>query len=143
MGTHTLVLRVYYEDTDALGVVYHSNYLNYFERARTEALRELGFQLNDLALNYDTQFVIRSAKLEFLQPARLDQLLYVVSEIETLRQASVLYDQRIYLEKVGGLLLCQAKIRLACVDNQFRPRGLPKKLSDKIKGVKECPAICL
>src|SRR5437868_1746077 len=99
MATHIFVLRVYYEDTDAIGVVYHSNYLNFFERARTEALRELGFDSVTLSADYNTQFVIRSAQIEFLQPARLDQLLYIVSKIETQRHASILYDQRIYLEK--------------------------------------------
>ena len=140
MVQHIFALRVYYEDTDAIGVVYHSNYLNFFERARTEALRALGFDLVNLSSLHNTQFVVRSVKLDFLQPARLDQLLYVVSKIEALRQASIVYDQKLYLEKPDGLLLCQAKVRLASVDSQFRPRGLPEKLS---KGVKECLPICL
>lgn len=140
MAEHTFALRVYYEDTDAAGVVYHANYLNFFERARTESLRALGFNLVDFFSQHNAQFVVRSAQLEFLQAARLDQLLYVVSEVETLRHASILYDQRLYLEKPGGLLLCQAKIRLACVDGQFRPRGVPEQLSERIK---ECLAICL
>jgi acyl-CoA thioester hydrolase len=140
MAAHIYTLRVYHQDTDAMGVAHHSNYLNYFERARTEALREMGFDLVSMSSKYDTQFALRSIKLDFLQPARLDQVLVVVSEIETLRQASLIYDQKIYLEKPGGTLLCQAKIRLACIDNQFRPRGVPEKLA---KGVKECLAICL
>ncbi len=139
MTTHIYTLRVYHQDTDAIGVVHHANYLNYFERARTESMRELGFDLVSLYAKYDAQFVLHSIKLDFLRPARLDQLLCVVSGIEAQRQASILYDQKIYLEKPEGLLLCQAKIRLACVDSQFRPRGLPEKLSE---GVKECQQIC-
>lgn len=140
MTAHIYTLRVYHQDTDAIGVVHHSNYLKYCERARTESMRELGFDLVSLYSKYDTQFVVRSIELEFLQPARLDQLLQVVTEVESLRQASVVYDQKIYLEKPGGTLLCQAKIRLACVDSQFRPRGVPEQLA---KGVRECLQICL
>lgn len=129
MSAHIYTLRVYHQDTDAIGVVHHSNYLRYFERARTELLRELGFDLVSLHAKSDSQFVLRSVKVDFLQPARLDQILYIVSEIETLRMASLVFDQKIYLEKKEGALLCHAKIRLACIDSQFRPKGLPEKLT--------------
>lgn len=131
--THHLLIRVYYEDTDVGGIVYHSKYLNYFERARTEALREQGFDLVSLYSNYGLHFVVHSAKIDYLRPARLDQLLTVKTRPEELRSASILYDQKIFLQEEVGLLLCQAKIRIACVDKHFRPCGLPKPLSRRLK----------
>lgn len=129
---HTVTLRVYHHDTDAMGVVHHANYLKYFETGRTEFLRKLGFDFVSFISKYDAQFVVCSADLKFLQPARLDQVLCIVSEIELLRQASMLFLQKIYLEKPEGLLLCQAKIRLACVDAKLQLRALPEILSKGI-----------
>jgi tol-pal system-associated acyl-CoA thioesterase len=161
MSIHILPIRVYYEDTDVGGIVYHPNYLKYCERARTEFLRAKGYDLVNLKLKHNLQFVIHSAKLEYLQPARLDQLLYVVSEIEKIGSASMQFVQEIYIATsdklsstlqptfqtvegaVGGFLqkkdlalkqlCCRAEIRLACVDDQFRPTGLPSNFSMELK----------
>lgn len=133
MSTHILPIRVYYEDTDTAGIVYHGNYLNYFERARTESLRELGFELVTLLSDHNTQFVVHSAFLEFLQPARLDQLLYVLTEIEEVRHASILYNQSVYLEAPEGTPICKAKIKIACLDSKLQVRALPEILLKQIK----------
>lgn len=130
---HLLPIRVYYEDTDSGGIVYHANYLKYFERARVEALRTLGIELINLYEAHDAQFVVRSLTLEFLQPARLDQLLYVVTEVTEVRGASIMYNQEVHLSAPNGVLLCSAKIRLACLDKELRPRGLPSVLLAEIK----------
>jgi acyl-CoA thioester hydrolase len=128
-----LPVRVNCEDTDFGGIVYHPNYLKFFERGRVEALRSSGIELSDLLKNYDTQFVVRSIELEFLQPARLDQLLYVVTEVIEVRYASIRYNQKVYLEAVDGLLLCWGKLHLACLNSQYRPRRLPDILSREMK----------
>lgn len=134
MRQYSLPIRVYYEDTDAGGVVYHSNYLKFFERARTEALREHSFELMDLYQEHGVHFVVRSANLEFLQPARLDQLLYVITTVESVRQASIMYDQRLVLKDEQHVTtLCIAKLKLACVNRDFKPYPLPRKLSMEMK----------
>lgn len=133
MSIHQFLIRVYYEDTDVGGIVYHSKYLNFFERGRAESLREKGFDLVSLYSNYGVHFVVHSAKIEFLQPARLDQLLYVMTAVGEVKQASILYDQKVFLEDEKGRLLCQAKIRVACLDKAFRPIALPEPLLREIK----------
>jgi len=131
---HILPIRVYYEDTDAGGIVYHANYLKFFERARVESLRAQGFELNKLLFEQDAQFVVHFVELEYLQPARLDQLLYVTTEMIEVRHASIGYNQKVFLESVDdGCLLCKARIRLACLNSQQRPRGLPEILTREIK----------
>lgn len=134
MKKHTVAIRVYCEDTDFGGIVHHSNYLRYFARARIEALRAQGFELSDLLSKHDTQFVVYSAEIQYLQAARLDQLLYVTTEVLEQRAASISYNQRVYLGSLEGPLLCKAIIRLACVNGQQRPKRLPAFLS---KGIRE------
>lgn len=133
MLRYTLPVRVNYEDTDFGGIVYHANYLKFFERGRVEALRMHGIELSNLLKVHDSQFVVRSAAVEFLQPARLDQLLYVITEVIEVRHASIRYNQAVHLEAIDGLLLCQGKLHLACLNSQHRPRGLPKVLSKEMK----------
>lgn len=128
-----LPIRVYYEDTDAGGMVYHANYLKFFERGRVESLRKQGFELNALLNEHDAHFVVHSMEIEFLSPARLDQLLYVTTEVVEVRKASIRYNQIAYLEAIEGRVLCRAKVKLACLNKQDRPRGLPEILSQEIK----------
>ncbi len=130
---HVLPIRVYYEDTDAGGIVYHTSYLKFCERGRTESLRALGFDLVGLYTNHDAQFVVRSAKLDFLQPARLDQLLYVVTRVVDIKQVSLLYNQRIHLESEKGPVLFEAEIRLACLDGQLKIRRLPEIVTRELE----------
>jgi len=126
---HLFSIRIYYEDTDLSGVVYHSNYLKFFERARTEMLRERGYELSDLFLKHNMQFVVYSAELEYLRPARLDQLLCIVTKVTEVRSASIRYNQSAYLGLENGILSCRANIRLACLDRDQHPRKLPNILS--------------
>ncbi len=130
---HGFPIRVYYEDTDCAGVMYHANYLKFFERARTEALRLKGFELIKLLQYYDAQFVVHSVNLKFLQPAHLDQLLYIVTKVTEVRFASIKYTQAAYLGNEQGTLLCQADLPIACLNSHYRPRELPNIL---LKGIK-------
>ena len=131
--SHIFPVRVYYEDTDCAGVVYHANYLKFMERARTEALRTQGYELSNLLHKHDTQFVVHSAQLEFLQPARLDQLLYIVTKVTEVRFASIKYTQVVHLEAADGQIACKADLRIACLNGSYCPRGLPDILSKGIR----------
>ncbi|MVZ10188.1 tol-pal system-associated acyl-CoA thioesterase, partial [Enterobacteriaceae bacterium 8376wG6] len=117
-------VRVYYEDTDASGVVYHARYVAFFERARTEMLRQHNFHQQQL-LSEQVAFVVRRMTVDYLAPARLDEQLEVQSEITSLRGASLTFAQRIV--NSDGALLSQADVLIACIDpHQMKPRALPK-----------------
>ena len=129
-STFILPLRVYYEDTDAAGVVYYANYLRYFERARTEWLRALGFEQRRLAQDYDVAFVARSVSCEYLQPAVLDDALNVRTQIGSMGRAQIVFAQRILRPAAAGeQLLVTATTRVACVGAQrLKPRALPRDM---------------
>lgn len=117
-------VRVYYEDTDAGGVVYHANYLAYMERARSEWLRTLGFDNRTLSDQQGVVFAVRRASLDYLQPARLDELLDVSLTLKKTGRASLLFQQQV---RRGDVLLCQGEILLACVDAaSFKPTAIPQ-----------------
>jgi acyl-CoA thioester hydrolase len=116
-------IRIYYEDTDAAGVVYHANYLNFFDRARCEMLEAAGLDLNRLRSQYQLLFVVHSATINYHLPARLSDQLTSYSKIVRLKKFSFAFEQRLQREQIR---LCSATIQIACVDSeQFRPRPLP------------------
>ncbi|HEJ7277865.1 MULTISPECIES: tol-pal system-associated acyl-CoA thioesterase [unclassified Serratia (in: enterobacteria)] len=124
-------VRVYYEDTDASGVVYHARYVAFFERARTEMLRQHNFHQQQL-LSEQVAFVVRRMTVDYLAPARLDEQLEVQSEIICLRGASLTFAQRIV--NSDGALLSQADVLIACIDpHQMKPRALPKSIVAEFK----------
>jgi acyl-CoA thioester hydrolase len=121
-------VRVYYEDTDAGGVVFYANYLKFMERARTEWLRALGFEQDVLAEREGVLFAVTRVEMDFRRPARFNQLLAVTVGIAERRRASLTFDQEIR-EHEDNELFCSGKIRVACLDaTRFRPRPLPKSL---------------
>ena len=125
MTAHILTFRIYYEDTDAGGVVYHANYLRYAERARTEALRDAGVPHAEMAAEHGVIFMVRRAKLDYLAPARLDDQLTVSSRVIELRAASVELRQIIARD---GIVLVEAELQLACVRMQdARPARIPAR----------------
>lgn len=122
----TLPVRVYYEDTDAGGVVYYANYLKFCERARTDWLRAFGIGQNQLASESAIAFVVRSVKADYHLPAVLDDLLEVVSTLSKLGRASMIFDQQI---KRDGHLLFEAQITIACIDGGARRAvAIPAKI---------------
>ena len=121
-------IRIYYEYTDLTGVVYHSNYLNFFERARTEWLRKFGFEQDILKEKYDLVFVVRSLTLDFRRPAKFNDLLVIASELLEPGRASLEFRQELRKSEQGEVL-CSATIKLACIElSSFRPCVLPKPL---------------
>jgi acyl-CoA thioester hydrolase len=116
-------VRVYYEDTDAGGVVYHTGYIRYFERARTEWLRARGVSQQRLVQEEGVLFTVVDLSIQYRRAARLDDLLEVVTHA-VVAGASVLFDQAV--QGAGGELLAAGQVRVACVDaRSFKPRRLP------------------
>jgi acyl-CoA thioester hydrolase len=122
-------VRVYWEDTDAGGVVFYANYLKFFERARTEWLRALGVQQQALREATGAIFIVSDTALRYLAPARLDDLLHVTVVLAEAGRASMVLTQQAWRSGVAGqpdTLLCEGRIRIGCVDDgTFRPRRIP------------------
>lgn len=123
----TFPVRVYYEDTDAGGIVYYANYLKFFERARTEWLRALGIE-QDLLLSKNVAFVVAQVLMDNKKPARFNELLTVSSQISTLKQASMVFEQKICNSATE--LVCSAQIKVACVSLPgMKARAIPAEVA--------------
>ena len=130
-GRFSWPTRVYWEDTDAGGVVYHAQYLAFMERARTEWLRARGHGQELLRNDHDLVFAVRSMRLDFLRPARLDDLLAVTVELQACKRASVVFAQSVMR---GDEALVVAEVRVAALSaSGFRPRPLPDALYEELK----------
>jgi acyl-CoA thioester hydrolase len=125
-GVHRIRIRVYYEDTDAAGIVYHAAYLRFAERARTEMLRRLGLDHASLRARFGLVFTVRRCAIDYRAPARLDDLLEVESGLVRLGGASVDLEQRVLCE---GRLLAALALRLALLDLDLRVARLPRELA--------------
>ena len=124
-------VRVYYEDTDAGGVVYHASYVAFYERARTEMLRHHHFSQQDL-LAERVAFVVRRMTVDYLAPARLDDLLEIQSEITLMRGTSMVFTQRTV--NAETTVLNEAEVLIVCVDpHLMKPRALPKSIVAEFK----------
>ena len=136
-------MRVYYEDTDAGGVVYHSNYLNFLERARTEWLRALGFEQTYLRDVLKVIFVVHSAQIAFKKPAIFNDLLTISSEIGKIGQGSLEFLQKISVNQPSNqpshaekTTLVEATIKVACVDaDTFKPTAIPIEIKVKMEQI--------
>lgn len=125
-------VRVYFEDTDTGGVVYHAGYLRFYERCRTEWLRHIGHSQQDLMDGHAIAFAVRSMDVHWLKPARLDDLLDVEMRVLDARRASIKAEQRI-LRSTDGTLLSTARVRVACVRvPDFRPVPIPDLLLESL-----------
>jgi acyl-CoA thioester hydrolase len=129
---YAMPIRVYFQDTDAGGVVYHASYVNFMERARTEWLREhCGYSNGGLLKEFGAVFVVRSLKLDYLKPALLDDLLTVTAEVRETGRSRVLLGQTVLR---GEEVLAEGEVHLVCVTlDGFRPVRVPDVLRDKWK----------
>jgi acyl-CoA thioester hydrolase len=128
-------VRVYWEDTDAGGIVYYANYLKFMERARTEWLRALGFEQGPMQQEQKMIFVIVDTQVEFKRPARYGDALTVTASMKEHSRATLSFNQAVYRDGVTGELLVNGDIRVACLDAEsYRPRGLPRELIEKLAG---------
>lgn len=129
--THVWPIRVYYEDTDAGGVVYYANYLKFAERARTELLRAGGFDHTALMKDHGVQIVVRNCTAEYILPARLDDALEVHSRIINMGGVSFTIRQEILRtasDESSTNPIVVVEVRLACIDAEFKPARLPSAL---------------
>jgi acyl-CoA thioester hydrolase len=123
-------VRVYYEDTDAGGVVYYANYLKFLERARTEFLRSLGFEQTTLMAEQNTVFVVHSVNIDYIKPARLDDLLQVSAKVIECKKTSLFFEQIVLR---GQEVLCRGVVRIASLDLQtMKPKLFPLEILEKI-----------
>jgi len=126
-------VRVYWEDTDAGGIVFYANYLRFFERARTEWLRSLGLEQQRLREQGAGMFVVTHSDLRYLRPARLDDLLLVTARLSDAGRASLTIEQQVLMPPSAAsgapTLLCEGRIRVGWVDpNRLRPQRIPADL---------------
>jgi acyl-CoA thioester hydrolase len=124
--------RVYYEDTDVAGVVYHSNYLKFMERARSEWLLFLDDNRN-IMHEQNAFFTVVHVQLDFIRPARLYDELQVVTKIIDMTYASMVLEQIVKSAADTDLIFCQGTVKLACVNRAMKPRGIPKLLRRRIE----------
>ena len=123
--------RIYYEDTDAGGIVYYANYLKYFERARTEWIYSLGFDHNKLS-SFDTIIVVRSCYIDYEKPVKFEEEIDVLSELSKISPVRINLVQSV---KVSGETRVKAKVELAVIDRAGKPKKMPE---DLYKSFKSC-----
>ena len=135
-GEHRLAVRVYYEDTDFSGVVYHANYLRFFERGRTDSLRLAGIHHTEL-LEDEAVFVVRRMEIEYLRPAKVDDALLVRSRFLSLKGARMVIEQVI---ERGGVTLATARVEAALIGLDGRPRRFSGLLLERLSAFLHAPA---
>ncbi len=127
-------VRVYYEDTDAGGVVFYANHLKFFERARTEMLRAMGYEQDELIANEGIIFVVRSVQVDYLSPARFNEQLQVSAKVSLVKKTSLTFEQSITR---NDDVLCKGNVRIACLDVQtMRPKAIPETLISALRADK-------
>ncbi len=129
-AVHSLPIRVYYEDTDAGGIVYHASYLRFAERGRTEMLRDAGFEHAGILKTQGIAFTVISMRIDFKSPARLDDLLIVKTSMKEVKGASMEMEQRIFR---GETLLVDMAVKIACIDKNGKAARLPEAVRDLFK----------
>lgn len=128
---YSFPVRIYYQDTDAGGVVFHSSYIDFMERARSEWLRSLGFSNAGLIKDHRVCFVVRSLEITYMKPAVLDDLLDVSVEIESVGRSLMVFRQDV---KRGEDALASAKVSLVCADvDSFKPVSVPRAIREKLE----------
>ena len=128
--------RVYYEDTDAGGVVFYANYLKFIERGRAEYLRELGFEQSIQTKEKNLVFVVRSLSADYLSPAFLDDMIEVQTSIKLIKNASLIFAQKILnLEKNTVLFNAEVKV-VSVLKNNLKPCAFPQEILEKLNGRK-------
>ncbi|HMS28197.1 MAG TPA: tol-pal system-associated acyl-CoA thioesterase [Burkholderiaceae bacterium] len=131
----TFAIRIYWEDTDAGGIVYYANYFKFFERTRTEWLRHLGIEQGQLLATEDSMFVVSQTDAKYHKPARIDDALHITLHVKHMGQASITLIQTAWIEPRGTAthrtLACESTVRLACVQQaSMRPSKIPLSVAE-------------
>jgi len=130
MMNFSFPVRVYYEDTDSGGVVYYANYLKFMERARTEYLRQLGFEQDQLMAKENVIFAVKHVNVNYHLPAKFNQLLDVTASVTEFKKASFLFEQKVFNHQ-NQSLLCSGSILIASLNAQsFKPCAIPQSIRD-------------
>lgn len=129
-SVHNFAIRVYYEDTDAGGIVYYANYLKFAERARTEMLRDLGYDHSRMTREYGLMFAVRRCEADYRRPAKLDDALTVRTEVTEMRGASMAMRQQIMRKDE---LLVSVSVKLACITQEGRPGRIPAEVVKRVQ----------
>ncbi|WP_223786872.1 tol-pal system-associated acyl-CoA thioesterase [Marinicella meishanensis] len=130
MSQYTHQFRVYYEDTDAGGVVYHANYLNFFERTRTEWLRSKGLEQSVMREQANVILAIRKMEIDYVLPARLDDLLTVTTAVESHSKIAMVVQQAMY---VGDTLMAKARVQIVSLNaSKFKPMRFPTQYLEEL-----------
>jgi acyl-CoA thioester hydrolase len=127
----SMPIRIYYEDTDLGGVVYHANYLKFMERARTEWLRKMGVEQDQIKNDLQTLFVVRSVQLDYLRPAKFNDLLKVTLQIKEFKRSYIIFLQQIFRQNEAGSLdlLVEGTIKIVSINTiNFKPKRMPTQL---------------
>ncbi|MCB5207919.1 tol-pal system-associated acyl-CoA thioesterase [Methylovorus mays] len=128
-------IRVYYEDSDAGGIVYHSQYLNFMERARTEWLRSLGFEQTELTAQFGIIFVVRNIEIKFKKPARFNDAIMVHSQLASMGRSRMVFEQKIFRD---GQVLTEASIEVVCIDAvNYTPVTIPAPIQQSMKKMEQ------
>ena len=130
-------IRVYYEDTDAGGVVYYANYFKFTERGRTELLRDLGVSQSEMLKKHDIKFIVHSVSMEYINPGYLDDQLTVETKINNLKKASIDFNQNIYkVLNDKKIDIARSKCRIVCINSNQKINAIPdlilKKFSEEV-----------
>ena len=134
MGVNYYPVKIFYEDTDAAGVVYHANYIKFMERARTILLEEKGLSLPAVIDTFGVQFVVRSVKVSYERPARLQQNIIVATNIIKYGRASLIFSQNIYFDPQDEqTMVCSGEVVIVCTNLQFKPCAIPEALLRELK----------
>jgi len=134
MKNFNLENRVYLEDTDAQGVVYNASYFRFFERARTEWLRDRFVKHNIVKSDYGISLVLSKIEVKFILPARLDDLIVITANIKNISGAKIIFTQFIYKDSLNGQLLSSGIAEVACMDTiTSRPVRIPQQLMDELR----------
>ena len=130
---HSFSVRIYYEDTDMQGIVYYANYLKYFERARTEFLREKGFEQGELIEEQGVAFAVRAVQVDYLKPAAFNDELIVTTNIAKLKRASLIFQQSIVRPSPVREIINTAVIKVACLDaSTMKVKAIPTAMIEKL-----------
>ncbi len=137
MKPYVWQVRVYYEDTDAGGVVYYANYLKFMERARTEWLRSFSIEQNNLVQEYNILFVVRSLNIQYKKPAKFNDALQVTVDLVAIRPASISFRQVISTADEPENILATADVNIACLQaDSFTPQAIPKEIFKEINSAR-------
>lgn len=134
MMPHHYPIQIFYEDTDAAGIVYHANYIKYMERARTTLLREKGLSLPALIDTFGIQFVVRAVNITFEKPATLQQNIIVSTDLAKFGKASMVFKQDIYFDPSDmNTMICTGEVVIVCVNKQFKPCAIPAEVIKELQ----------